>query len=82
MPQFNYPPILYIRAERTSTDSWMTYKLPRPFSPDEDLEGWVAKHLPGWEWVSGCEHNPDELAEEAGEIDLGEPDVLGPCNDD
>jgi len=76
------PPINYIRAERSSTGSWMTYKLPRPFGPDEDLDAWMAQHLPGWEWASGCERNPDEIAEEMGEMDLGEPNVLGPCQDD
>jgi hypothetical protein len=76
------PPIRFIRAERTSTGSWMTYKLPRPFGPYDDLDGWMAQHLPGWEWASGCYENPDMLAEEETGNSLGEPDVLGPCNDD
>jgi hypothetical protein len=50
----------YIRLERPSTDSWMTYRLPwpMPFTGDE-IDGWMEKHLPGWEVVSGCRHNPD-----------------------
>lgn len=52
--------INWIRAERPSTDSWITLKLPRPYGLGEDVEPWLQEHFPGWESVSASRENPDE----------------------
>ena len=50
----------YLRMERESTGSFMTYKLPKrmPFSYACD---WVESQLPGWEVIHGCIFDPDGL---------------------
>jgi len=50
----------YVRMERASTGSFMTYKLPKrmPFSYACD---WAESELPGWEVIHGCIFNPDGL---------------------
>ncbi len=75
------PPMRWIRLERAETGSWMTYRLPYPFNTGIETEDWAEKFLPGWEWVSGCESNPDTLMDDE---ELDEPDelILGPCVDD
>ncbi len=72
------PPMLWIRAERLNGGSWMTYKLPYPFKSGRKLDKWIAKYLPGWEWVSACHYNPDEDYEQ----EVPEDDFIGPCVDD
>lgn len=52
--------IEYVRLQRVSTGSWMTFRLPRVMHI-EDSYLWIHDKLPGWEFVSGCPVNPDEL---------------------
>lgn len=54
------PVINFVRLNRISSDSWMTYELPYPMKFDRHLDRWFAHTMPGWEVVSGCKYNPDE----------------------
>lgn len=51
-------PILFVRIERASTNSWITYLLPRKMTLTQ-AEIVLQKIMPGWEVVSGCLENPD-----------------------
>lgn len=51
--------IEYVRLERASTGSWMTFRLPKMMHL-EDSYLWIHDNLPGWEFVQGCVVNPDE----------------------
>jgi hypothetical protein len=69
----------------TNFQSWMTYKLPREMSVEnQEIEQFVDEKLPGWQLVSGCGVNPDELVdteEEAAEI-AKEDNFIFPLNED
>lgn len=52
--------VAYIRVCREKTDSWATVRLPNKMSFEDSIK-WTEKELPGWEVVSGCHVNPDEL---------------------
>ena len=51
--------VQYLRLERESTGSFMTYKL---FSPTGFVlaEHIVKQNLPGWDLIHGCIENPDD----------------------
>lgn len=58
-------PINYVRLQRTKTDSWITYRLPKPMLwKDEEtyeaLMDFLVLNMPGWELISGSINNPDE----------------------
>ena len=48
----------YLRMERESTGSFMTYKLPKRM-PFDYACTWAEAQLPGWEVIHGCIFNPD-----------------------
>jgi hypothetical protein len=59
-------PINYVRLERELTDSWITFRLWEPMRWDsaetyEALMTHLAFVMPGWELVSACEYNPDDI---------------------
>ena len=58
-------PVNFLRLERPSTDSWITYHLPEPMLwQDEEsykaLMDFLVLSMPGWDLVSGAAQNPDE----------------------
>jgi len=57
----------YIRLQRSSTDSGMTYKLPEPITVDAELSElaaavteYAARDLPGWQVLAFSPSNPQE----------------------
>jgi hypothetical protein len=49
----------YTRLHRPRTDSWITFKLPKPLETTE-METFVKVAMPDWEIVSASQYNPDE----------------------
>lgn len=44
----------FVRLQRKSTNSWLDYELPTPLKKKQ-LNAYLAKEFPGWEWVSAAE---------------------------
>lgn len=51
--------ILFVRLDRESTSSYMTYDLPHIMTLDQ-AERFIEMILPGWEVINGCPENPDD----------------------
>ena len=51
--------VQYIRAERKSTGSWITFKLPNTMKIN-NAECYFGKVMHEWEFVMACLNNPDE----------------------
>lgn len=52
--------VLFARLERLSTQSYMTYKLPKPMTT-EHAEVYVSMYLKGWEVINTTSKNPDHI---------------------
>ena len=50
--------VKFLRMERKSTDSWITFVLPR-MMPFIQAANWAEARMPGWETVCGCPTDPD-----------------------
>jgi len=67
-----FPPINYVRLERESTDSWITWHLPKPMRWEDEetyeaLIEFLRVTMPGWDLVSACVENPDDEEVQANE---------------
>lgn len=54
--------IRFIRINRESTDTWMTFVLPEAMEFQKACI-WLERHMRGWEVYSGSFDDPDELKE-------------------
>lgn len=52
--------VRYLRMERAATDSWITFVLPQSMDFNEACD-FAENLMPGWEAVSGCPFDPDEV---------------------
>jgi hypothetical protein len=52
--------ILYLRLERATTNSFVTYKLTRPMNFTQAAYMVETVQMPGWEVIFGSLVNPDE----------------------
>lgn len=49
----------YVRLERVCSDSWITYRLPYGMT-GEQIDEYIERAMPGWEYVCASIGNPDE----------------------
>ena len=53
--------VQFIRLERKSTGSWITFRLPQEM-PIRYAAVFINDQMPGWEIISACEENTDGSA--------------------
>lgn len=51
--------VRFVRINRESTDTWMTFVLPEAMEFAEAC-AWLERHMRGWEVYSGSFDDPDE----------------------